>query len=283
MTDQLLRGAVDLHIHTAPDIFPRNVDAFTAAEAAKAAGMGGIVVKSHCTDTAARAQMARERTGFPVFGGIVLNYPVGGFNPYAVRESAKQGGRMVWMPTIGARHFMRNSAGGGFLAQAIPPGVDGLTALDDDDRLRSEVIDVLDQVVEHDLMLASGHLEARETRAVFAEAARRGVQRLLVTHPHVSFVHMGADDQLALAELGAYIEITDAETMEQRLDVIRNVGAARCVLSTDGGTVEAPTPVERLTRFVLGLREAGISEPDIHTMTAVNPARLLKLDIEDGA
>jgi hypothetical protein len=282
MTDQPLRGAVDLHIHTAPDIFPRNVDAFSAAEAARDAGMAAILVKSHSTDTAARAQMARERVGFPVYGGVAQNYAVGGFNPYAVRESAIQGGRMVWLPTIAARHFIRNSAGAGFLAQAIPPGVEGLTAVDDRGELRPEVLDVLDQVAEHGQTLASGHLEAHETRAVFAAAVERGIERLLVTHPHVSFVHMPAEDQVALADLGAYIEITDHETIEERLEVIARVGAGRCVLSTDGGTVEAPTPVERLTRFVLALREAGIPEADIRTMAATNPSRLL-LRAEDAA
>jgi len=50
--------------------------------------MAAIVVKSHSTDTAARAQTAREITGFPVFGGVALNYPVGGLNEYAVLETA---------------------------------------------------------------------------------------------------------------------------------------------------------------------------------------------------
>ena len=55
---------------------------------------------------------AREISGFPVFGGAVLSYPVGGLNEYAVLETARQGGRIVWMPTINARHFVENSAGG---------------------------------------------------------------------------------------------------------------------------------------------------------------------------
>lgn len=278
MAEPTLAGAVDLHIHTAPDLFPRNVTAITAAEAARAAGMRAIVVKSHSTDTAARAETARKAVGFPVYGGVALNYSVGGLNPYAVRETAKQGGRIVWMPTIGARHFIRNSAGVGFLAQAIPPGVEGLTVLDENDRLRATVLDVLDEAIDNDLLLASGHLEPRETRALFAEATGRGAKRLLVTHPHVPFVNMGPEDQKALAELGAYIEITDHESIDERLTVIDTVGAAHCVLSTDGGTIEAPTPVERLTNFVRALREAGISADDLHAMTVVNPGYLLRLD-----
>jgi uncharacterized protein DUF6282 len=278
LAEPLLEGAVDLHIHTAPDIFERNVDAISAARAAKDAGMRAIVVKSHSTDTSARAQTAREITGFPVFGGIVLNYPVGGLNEFAVRESVKQGGRIVWLPTIGARHFMANASGGGMLQAAIPPGVTGLTALDDAGQVLPEILTIIDLVVENDLALASGHLEEQETLAVFTEAVRRGASRLIVTHPHVPFVGMQRPNMKALADLGAYIEITDHEPLEKRLAVIEEVGPERVFLSTDGGTVAEPTPVERLTRFVRGLSAAGVSDADVHRMAATNPAHLLRLD-----
>jgi hypothetical protein len=51
--------------------------------------MAAIAVKSHSTDTSAQAETASRRTGFPVVGGVALNYPVGGLNPYAVQESAR--------------------------------------------------------------------------------------------------------------------------------------------------------------------------------------------------
>ena len=98
---ELLHDAIDIHIHTAPDIFERNVTAESAAADAMAAGMGAIVVKSHSTDTAARAETASLAIGFPVYGGVALNYPVGGINHHAVIETARQGGKIVWMPTIG--------------------------------------------------------------------------------------------------------------------------------------------------------------------------------------
>lgn len=44
----LLRGAIDTHIHTAPDIYPRSVTVVEAAKNARAAGMRAILVKSHC-------------------------------------------------------------------------------------------------------------------------------------------------------------------------------------------------------------------------------------------
>jgi hypothetical protein len=53
----VLPETVDIHIHTAPDIFPRWVTDLSAAQAAPEAGMAAIVLKSHSTDTAACAEM----------------------------------------------------------------------------------------------------------------------------------------------------------------------------------------------------------------------------------
>jgi hypothetical protein len=237
----LLSGTVDLHIHTAPDIFPRNVTAISAAEEAKRLGMAAIVVKSHSTDTAARAQTAREITGFPVFGGVALNYPVGGLNEYAVLETARQGGRIVWMPTINARHFIENSAGAPpMLAKAIPPGV-------------------------------------RQSLLVATEAARRGIRRVIVTHPHVPFVGMSPAVAAQLADTGAFIEVTDHEPVQDRVEMIRTVGAGRCFLSTDGGTVSGPPPATRLSSFIQALLEEGFAEAEVRHMSADLPGYLIGL------
>jgi hypothetical protein len=242
--------------------------------------MRAIVVKSHSTDTSGRAQTARELTGFPVYGAVALNYPVGGFNPYAVRECAKQGGRIVWMPTIGARHFISIAGNGEMLSQAIPPGVDGLYTLTSEGELKPEVISVLEQVAEYQLILASGHLHETETTALFHKATEFGIKRLIVTHPHV-FINMQPKTMVELADLGAFIEITDHGTMAERRSIIDTVGVARCFLSTDSGTVAAPPPVERLACSVNGLLNEGISEDDIRLMVATNPARILGLDQEN--
>lgn len=272
----LLAGAVDLHIHTGPDIFARCVSAVTAAEEAKRAGMGAIVVKSHSTDTAARAETARVATDFPVYGGVALNYSVGGLNEYAVLETARQGGRIVWMPTIGARHFLRHSHLVPMLAAAIPAGVSGLTVTHGR-HLKASAHRVLERVAEHNLTLASGHLSPAETMLLFAEARRLGIQRLIVTHPHVPFVAMQIGHMRDMAELGAYIELTDHESLEERSAVIRAIGVQQCFVSTDGGTVSAPAPVERLRSYLDGLSHSGFSKEEIEHMAVSVPRYLLGL------
>ena len=274
--DSLLHDAVDIHIHTAPDIFPRNVTAESAAQQAKVAGMAAIVVKSHSTDTSARAALASDAVNFPVFGGVALNYPVGGLNHHAVVESARQGGRIVWMPTISARRFRELAGGAPMLASVIPSDEPGLTVLTGD-RLTDEALRVLDAIAVAGLTLASGHLAPTETIALFEAARTRGIERLVVTHPHVPFVAMNIGEMQVLAEMGAYLELTDHQPISERVHVIRAVGVEHCLVSTDGGTVEEPTPVERLRTSTAGLRSAGFSDVEIAYMAGAVPRHLVGL------
>jgi Family of unknown function (DUF6282) len=280
----LLRGAVDLHIHTAPDIFPRSVDAIEAAEEAKTAGMAAIAVKSHSTDTSARAEMASRRTGFPVVGGVALNYPVGGLNPYAVQESARQGGRIVWLPTLGARHFLAHADNVPVLRDKSPLDSEGLVVTTEDGGLRPEVEEVLQLVRQHDMILCSGHVSPAEALAVFRRAREIGIDRLVVTHPHAAFVGASAEDMAELAALGAMNEmhyafvtriIDPPQTMSHLADLIRAVGVESCYLATDGGQAVNPHPVEALRLFIEGMLAEGFTPDELRYMTAEAPRRLL--------
>ena len=55
-----LTGLIDMHIHTAPDVVPRLFDDCEATRAAAAAGLRAILIKSHVTLTADRAQLAEK-------------------------------------------------------------------------------------------------------------------------------------------------------------------------------------------------------------------------------
>jgi len=44
---ELMQGAVDMHVHSAPSLFPRLVDHVEAAEGARAMGIRALVLKEH--------------------------------------------------------------------------------------------------------------------------------------------------------------------------------------------------------------------------------------------
>src|SRR5437660_12361335 len=82
-----LAGAIDIHVHAAPDSTPRSIDAIDLARLAKSRGLRGLVLKNHYEPTASLAYIVRKEVpGIEVFGGIDLNLSVGGMNPSAVEH-----------------------------------------------------------------------------------------------------------------------------------------------------------------------------------------------------
>jgi hypothetical protein len=192
----------DLHTHAAPSLLPRHGDDRRTVEAERAQGFSTVVLKAHEGSTVERAAAA----GAGVFGGIVLNSPVGGANPDAVEVAARLGGRVVWMPTVSSR---THKAGASAPELSVHRGFElgAVDVLADDGTLLPAWHDVLDVVAAHDLLLASGHLSADETVVLFRTAKQHGVQRLLVNHPKMAFLHWNDEAAAALQELDAYLEV----------------------------------------------------------------------------
>src|SRR5512136_2653888 len=99
--DELLRGSIDMHLHSGPDVFPCRVDALEAAKQARQVGMRAIVIKNHSYPTTPLAltvgQLVPE---VAVFGSICLDYDIGGLNADALEKHAAMGAKVVWMPTF---------------------------------------------------------------------------------------------------------------------------------------------------------------------------------------
>ena len=117
-----MQGAYDLHMHAAPSPFHRVLDDYGLLEEAGRAGMAGIMLKSHYESTIARAILANIHCASctKAYGGLVLNWPVGGLNPYAVENAMKRGCRIVWMPTRGRKElFVFREYAGRFLWTAL--------------------------------------------------------------------------------------------------------------------------------------------------------------------
>jgi len=116
MDQNLLCGAIDAHVHSFPDIIERKLDDVELVKQARRAGMRAVVLKSHIFATCERAYLLnRLHPDFRIFGGIVLNETVGGFNPHAVEAALKMGGVQVWMPTRSAANHQHYLGGRGGL------------------------------------------------------------------------------------------------------------------------------------------------------------------------
>src|SRR5699024_4195115 len=98
---KILNGAYDLHMHTAPDVVERKLDDIDMAERSESLGIKGFGIKSHYFCTSERARLVKKmHPKVNPLGAIVLNNTVGGFNPTSVEVAARDGAKIVWMPTF---------------------------------------------------------------------------------------------------------------------------------------------------------------------------------------
>ena len=279
LTDPVLIGAIDLHAHPDPDVYPRQADAFTIARLARERGLRGVVLKNHFTETAGLAELVRTYAtpGFEVFGAVTLDLPVGGLNPQAVRymiDVAGHRGRIVWMPTHDSEHEVR------YNKETRP-----FVAVSRNGRLVPAVGEIIALIAAHDLTLATGHVDPAEALQIVRAARAAGVKRLIVTHPLFSpqYTWMSIEQLRVAADLGAYLEITgnsivrDPDAAPRVLAAIKAIGARHFFVSTDSGLVGTPNVPDTLALVAKRFRDAGISEADLSLMFRENPAFLVNL------
>jgi hypothetical protein len=283
----LLEGSIDIHIHSAPDVYPRLLNDVELALSAKENGMRAILVKNHYFETAGRAQLAADVADFPVFGGIVLNLTNGGLNKHAVKMALKMGAKQIWMPTVHSQHFVQNKSHVANLATEIGDDVQGVSLVNEDGTLKDELYEIFGLIKEADAILATGHVTKEEAKLAVAEAAKRGLKRIIVTHPAATFVHYSVDDMKEILDLGAtFLEHTWNDTTRQvshplhistLFDVIKAVGAKHCIMSTDAGQWLNPPAAQQMGIYIKEALKSGISAQDVRTMVADNPAKILGL------
>lgn len=286
-----MAGAIDLHCHPFPDLFPRLADDIDIAIEARDAGLQAIVLKCHHENTVSRAYLVQRMVpGIKVFGGVVLNSYVGGINPAAVEAALRLGGREVWMPTVDAGYHGEMHGGtGGYDSQQGGRSGEGIWVVDSDGRIKPEVKEVLELVAQHQAILGTCHLSPREIVALVKEARDSGVEKIVVTHPFFKVPNIDLDTLEEVARLGAmpefgYCTISPAwhySTAETVAAAIDRIGASRCLLVSDTGQRHNPMPHEALRVFAQTLFEKGVDEADIHTMISSNQYDLLDLGSAD--
>lgn len=273
----LLRGGYDLHAHSAPSHIQRSVDDFGLLEQASAADMSGILIKNHYESTAGRAALLNRMGGLKTkaYGGLVLNWPAGGINPYAAESALRMGASFVWLPTRDAAHCLDyGNMPGDFFDRP------GIRVLDQDGKPVKALLDVMEVVKKYGAVLATGHISPREAQTVCLAARAMGVKTVL-THPDWNRLKIPVDVQCRLAKAGVLIEknwanVDDGDCSEQEMLLgIRQVGPEHIFISTDRGQHGKGSPVDGMLRFIAFLLKNGFSEGEISKMVRGNPARLL--------
>ncbi len=290
---ELVRGGYDLHVHVGPDVMRRRVTDLELARRCAAVGLAGFVLKSHYVPTAERASVVRAAVpGVDALGAVALNVAVGGLNPVAVEIAAREGARVVWLPTVDSRNQVESRA-------ADPPGAtppmwaqvqdelrgqgfasDPVDVVDGSGRVTGALRDVLRLIARHDLVMATGHLSRDEIFSVVDAAVDEGVRRIVVTHPEFTSQRIGPADQRELAARGAYLErcfttpYTGKCTWDEVFEATRAAGPDRSFFASDLGQPFNPPVEDGLALMADRFLAAGFAEEDVVTMAVTNTVAL---------
>lgn len=280
--DRLYQDSIDMHVHVAPDPeWDRRMDTYETAQAAEQGGMRAFVAKSFFYPTTTEALITnRMMTHAEAYGSVTIGYSTTGGLEHAaetIRNHAKIGCKVVWFPAFDAMYCRKGIGREG-----------GIDILDASGQLRQEAKDVLAVIKEYDMVLCKGHMSYPETKALFEEAADMGITKMVVTHPLSDswglFTH---EEMRHLADLGAYTELVFGNLMPRLgsmdpadyVDLVKEIGAERMIMSTDLAQCMDPTPAEGMRFFIGTMLQFGCSEEEIEWMVRKNPAKLLGIEL----
>lgn len=281
-----LKGIIDMHVHTNPDLRLRAYDDFELMEAGIRVGARAIVIKTHQGTTADRAYLCNrynrlahgDTNGFTMFGSITLNRVVGGINPKAVDVALKLGAKVVWLPTQSARnHLEKNGQDTGECVEVVRDG-----------KIVPELEALFSLIKDHNAVLGTAHISPKETYMVVEAARKAGVKNIVVTHPEWWVVGMSVEDQIRLVkDYDVILERCYAQNMgggkyksnlPSNVEIIKEVGYKNVMVDTDGGQVENPHWELAMEEYMQYLVDHGIPEEHVSYMTRTVPSRLLGLE-----
>jgi hypothetical protein len=283
--DELLAGSIDMHLHIGPDEMDTRVTGLQAAEQAAEVGMKAIVLKNHSYPTTSVAVLVRELVlDVKVFGGICLDYEIGGLNIDALQKHARIGVKVAWMPTFSSKNSRAKMR-----ALGLQFDGEGFSILNDNAKLVPEIDPLLDIIKQHDIVLATGHMSPAEIFALVESARKKNIEKIVITHPsdgEFMEIILTVEELRKLAGMGAFIEQTTVTLLptefyrspQERVEMIRAIGVEHCIMSTDLGQYWNPYPAEGFRFFMAILLRNGLSPEDIEIMAKKNPSWLLGLD-----
>jgi len=208
------------------------------------------------------------------YGGLVLNWPAGGLNVYAVENALRAGARIIWMPTRDSQNSLAyGDMEGDFFRR---PGISIL----DGGSLKPCIYEIMDIVKANGAVLATGHVSPEEAVTLCREGRKRGV-RMVLTHPEFPRTFVEPAVQKELADQGVLIEkcwfniVQGRVTIQEMAATIRLVGSTHAYITTDRGQKGQPAPVPELRRFIQALLQEGLTPAQVRDLVQTVPKAII--------
>jgi len=221
LTQELLKGAVDVHVHPGPHLrsSPRRVDPIEAAIEARDAGMRAFVLKDVFEMSNGIAWLVnRHVPDFTVYGGLMLNTVYGGMNPRAVKTAIHYGDGAKYLDFGAHSTYYQASREGRIVGGRFVPLSELYPKFKTEELARCIRIPLdedpgpeLDEILQllaanPHIYMDTGHISAEEAIRLVDLRDRYGYERIVVSS---SVTKIAPIEQLKyMASKGAFIEFT---------------------------------------------------------------------------
>ena len=285
--NELLRGAIDCHIHGYPDFVHRSQDMIGIAIEASKAGMRALAFKDHWNISCNAAYLAQRHVDYlvekgelqhrvEIYGGAGTCH---GMNPEYIRVALQYPNfKMIWFPTFTSLGFWRGAG---------HPEKGGVRLVGENGEVLPQVVEIMKMAAEKKVGIGFGHTDFQELLPLAKKARELGV-RATLDHPLLELNKLLIDEMKELAELGVYVGTycqpmipslyqPVADPMET-IRTIKEIGPERCIIGSDFGQVLHMDTIDGTRVFIRALLGFGITPQQIKVMLKDNPAKLMWLD-----
>jgi len=158
----------------------------------------------------------------------------------------------------------------------------GYYLLDENGRLKPDIVEILHIVVDRNVALFFGHCTHAEIFAVADELQRHGYKLGVIDHPFSPFVDLDTSQMRQLAAAGITMNFTYDELSpllgvdpQRMYDAIRSVGVEHVTLSSDAGEPLFPNSVECMRLMRNFMSAFGLDDQELRRVMVENPARIV--------
>jgi len=253
LTQELLKGAIDIHVHPGPHLLssPRRVDPIEAAIQARDAGMRAIVLKDVFEMSNGIAWLVnRHVPDFTVYGGLILNTVYGGMNPRAFKTAIYYGDGAKYLD-FGAHSTYYQAAKEGRvvdgkfvpLSELYPKfkteELDRCIRIPVDEDPGPELDEILKLLADNPhIYMDTGHISAEEAIRLIDLKEEYGYQKIVVSS---SVTKIATMEQLKyMAEKGALIELSFAAYTAPQMIPLTHYYVEKEYASIDEGMTATP-------------------------------------------
>jgi hypothetical protein len=253
LTFDLLRGAIDVHVHAGPHLksSPRRADPIEAAIQARDAGMRAIVFKDVFEMSNGIAWLVnRHVPNFKVYGGLMMNTVYGGMNPRAVKTALHYGDGAKYLDFGAHSTYYQASREGRLIDGKFVPlsnlypkfkteELDRCIRIPVDEDPGPELDEILHLAASTPgLYVDTGHVSAAEAVRLVDLKGRYGYERIVVSS---AVTKIATADQLrAMAGKGAFIEFTIASYTAPTMIPLTHYYVEKEYASIDEGMEKGP-------------------------------------------